>query len=337
MNQPIPETMQAVQLDEPDGQLHLREVPVPKPEAGQVLVRMAAAPLNPSDLGILSGQSYKGKHSYPFTPGVEGSGTIAAAGDGLLPRILLGKRVVCSGLTPGNGTWAEYMVTSAQLCSPLSSKVGLEQGAMQLVNPLTALGFFELAKKEKHPAIVSTAAASALGGMILRLGKRHNIPVIHLVRRQEQVDLVRQRGGEHILNSSDADFGDQLHTIVHQLKATLFLDAIGGEMTKQLTEAAPYGSTILLYGRLADKDSILSPSTALINNLHIRGWFLANYLHEKNLIQSLLLSRKAQSFAATDLHSPIHKKFPLAAAQEALDTYVNNMSAGKNLLIMNPD
>ena len=337
MNPTIAKTMQAVQLDEPDGKLHLREVPVPTPQAGQVLVRMAAAPLNPSDLGVLSGLSYKGEQTYPFTPGIEGSGTVVAAGAGMMPRFLLGRRVACSGLTPGDGTWAEYMVTSAQLCVPLSKKVNMEQGAMQLVNPLTAMGFFELARKEKHRAIVSTAAASVLGGMILRLGKRHNIQIIHIVRRQEQVDLVKQRGGEQILNSSDADFVDKLHTIAHQLKASLFLDAIGGEMTKHLTDAAPFGSTILLYGRLADEESILSPNVAYVNNLHIHGWFLTNYLQEKSMIQSLLLARKAQSFTNTDLQSPINQRFPLSAAQEALDSYVNQMSGGKNLLIINKE
>src|SRR4029078_11265770 len=138
------------------------------------------------------------------------------------------------------------------LCVPLNKNVSLEQGAMLLVNPLSALAMFEIAKYGRHRAIVSTAAASALGGMILRLGKRHHSPIIHIVRRQAQVDLVRGRGGEHVLNSSDTDFVEQLRTTAHQLQATLLLDAIGGGMTQQLADAAPFGSTILLYSRLSD-------------------------------------------------------------------------------------
>ena len=336
MNHSIPSTMHAVQLDEPNGRLTLREVPMPHPQAGQVLIRMAAAPINPSDLGSLSGLSYSGKRQFPFTPGLEGSGTVIEAGEGMMPRLLNRRRVACSALLTGDGTWAEYMVTSAQSCIPLNKNVSLEQGAMLLVNPLSALAILEIAQHGKHRAIVSTAAASALGGMILRMGKRHNIPVIHIVRRQEQVEQVRGQGGEYVLNSSDTDFVEQLRTLAHKLQATLLLDAISGSMTQQLADAAPYGSTILLYSLLSFQDCIIDSRTAFIKNLHFDGWFLPNWLREKNLLKVLQLSRQAQSLLGTDLGSPIHKRFPLAQAQNGRESYVNHMSAGKILLVANP-
>jgi NADPH2:quinone reductase len=335
MNHTHPSTMQAVQLDKPNGNLTLREIPVPRPQAGQVLVRMAAAPINPSDLGSLSGLSYSGKRQFPFTPGLEGSGTVIEAGAGMMSRLLNGRRVACSALLTGDGTWAEYMVTSAQLCIPLNKDVSFEQGATLLVNPLSALAIMEIAQRGKHRAIVSTAAASALGGMVLHLGKRYNIPVIHVVRRQAQADWVRGLGGEYVLNSSDADFIEQLRTLTHKLKATLLLDAISGSMTQQLAEAAPFGSTILLYSRLSDEACIIDARTALVKDLHFDGWFLPNWLGKKNLIQVLQLSQQAQSLLGTDLRSPIHKRLPLAKAQKGLETYVNNMSAGKIFLVAN--
>jgi NADPH2:quinone reductase len=333
MPQSIPSTMQAVQLAEPRGRLMLREVPVPQPEAGQVLVRMAAAPINPSDLGSLTGMSYRGQRQYPFTPGLEGSGTVVASGPGLMPRFLNGRRVACSAPLTGNGAWAEYMVTSAQACIPLGRHISLEQGATSLVNPLTALAIFEIAQRGHHRAIVSTAAASALGGMILRMGKRRDTPIIHVVRRQAQVDSVRGLGGQYVLNSSDADFVDKLRAMAEQLHATLLLDAIAGSMTQQLADAAPFGSTILLYARLSEQDSVIDARTALVKDLRFEGWFLSNWLAKKNLIQVLQLARQVQSLLATDLQSPIYKRFPLAAAQEALETYVDHMSAGKVLLV----
>jgi NADPH:quinone reductase len=336
MKHSIPSTMHAVQLDKPNGSLTLREIPVPHPQAGQVLIWMAATPINPSDLGALAGLSYSGKRQFPFTPGLEGSGTVVEAGEGMMPRLLNGRRVACSALLTGDGTWAEYMVTSAQSCIPLNKNVSLEQGAMLLVNPLSALSFLQIAQRGKHHAIVSTAAASALGGMILRLGKRQNIPIIHVVRRQTQVDWVRGLGGEYVLNSSEPDFIEQLRTLAHKLQATLFLDAISGNMTQQLAEAAPFGSTILLYSRLSDQECIIDARTALVKNLHFDGWFLPNWLAKRNLIQVLQLSGQAQSLLRTDLQSPIHKRFPLTAAQKGLETYVNNMGAGKILLVANP-
>lgn len=333
----LPSTMQAVRLESPNGKLVLREVPVPRPRKNQVLVRMAAAPFNPSDLGSLAGGTYtKGERKFPFTPGVEGSGTVVEAGEGLMPRLLKGRRVACAAMLAGDGTWAEYMVTYARQCVPLNGSVSLEQGAMLLVNPLTALAIFEIAKRGKHHAIVSTAAASALGWMILRLGKRYNVPIIHIVRRPEQVALVRERGGEWVLNSGDADFAQQLAVLVEQERATLLLDAIGGDMTQQLLDAAPYNSTILVYSRLSDKKSEFDARVALVKNLHLDGWFLANWLREKNLLASLRLSQQAQSLIATDLQSTIHKRLPLSAAQNALETYVQDMTAGKVLLVADP-
>jgi NADPH:quinone reductase-like Zn-dependent oxidoreductase len=329
--------MKAVQQDEPGGKLTHREVPTPRPKAGQVLIRMAAAPINPSDLGSLWGMNYRGERTYPFIPGIEGSGIVVEAGEGFLPRFLNGRRVACTAPQPGNGTWAEYMVTPAALCIPLNKQVSLEQGAMLVVNPLTALAIFDIVRQDNHKAIVNTAAASALGGMIIRLGQRHNIPIIHIVRRPEQIEIVRERGGEIILNSTDADFLEQLQTVTQKLKATLLLDAIGGNMTQQLAEAAPYGSTILLYSRLSQKDSVINPQTMLVKQLKIQGWFLGNWLQGKNPIQSLLLSRTAQSMISADLQSPIRQRLPLSAAQEGLEMYINNMSAGKILFVANPE
>jgi NADPH:quinone reductase-like Zn-dependent oxidoreductase len=103
---------------------------------------------------------------------------------------------------------------------------------MLMVNPLTALAFFDIAKRGRHAAIVSTAAASQLGQMIARLGLKRGVPVINIVRRPEQVDTLRALGSKYILNSSEPDFNQELRGLAHQLKATLFLDAIAGEFTQ---------------------------------------------------------------------------------------------------------
>lgn len=336
MSQSKPLMMRAVQLDEPNGKLTLREIPLPRPGPNQVLIRMAAAPLNPSDLGAMAGSTYAGVRTFPFTPGIEGSGTVVEAGRGFLPRFLKGRRVACSAMPAGDGTYAEYMVTAANLCMPLNRNVSLEQGAMLLVNPLSALAIIEIARRGRHRALVSTAAASVLGGMILRLGKRYKIPVIHVVRRQEQAELVRRRGGEFVLNSEDDDFVEQLRAMADKFSATLLLDAIGGKMTQQLAEAAPYNSAILLYSRLSQKNIDADSRIFIAKNLHAHGWFLGNWVKTKNLFHVLQLSRRAQSLLVTDLQSPVHKHLPLSAAQQGLEAYIQNMTAGKILLVANP-
>ncbi len=334
MNETVPTTMQAVQQDKPGGPLVARQVPVPGPKAGQVLVRMAAAPINPTDLGALLGMAYRGERTYPFIPGSEGSGTVVGAGKGLRAAYLKGRRVACTTRQPGDGTWAEYMVTSAKLCIPIRTGLSLEAGAMLIVNPLTALAIFDLARRENHQAIVNTAAAGVLGGMIQRLGVRHNIPIINTVRRPEQVEQIQERGAQYVLNSKESDFVEQLGELVQRYKATLLLDAVGGNMTQQLVDAALYGSTIFAYSRLSRKDSPFNATTLLVKNLKIVGWYLPNWMREKNLVQALQLTRKAQSLVNSELHSPVRQRIPLSAAQDGLDTYLSNMSAGKVLFIM---
>jgi NADPH2:quinone reductase len=309
---------------------------MPHPQAAQVLVRMAAAPIHPTDLGALAGSSYSGTRRYPFTPGVEGSGVVVEVGSGLRARWLRGQRVACSALVPGDGTWAEYMVTSAYRCTPLKKAVTLEMASMLLVNPFSALAIFDIAKRGKHRAIVSTGAASALGRMILRLGKRYTIPVIHVVRRQAQVDLLRGLEGEHVLDSSEPGFVDQLRPLAHKLKATLLLDAVGGIMTQHLSEAAPNGSTILLYSPLSSQRSSIDSLSAAVRDLTFQGWFLPNWLRGKSFLQLYRLSMQAQGLLGSDLRSPVHKRLPLAAAQEGVEIYMGDMTAGKVLLVSNP-
>src|SRR5262249_2346285 len=138
----LPASMRAVQLLAYDGQpdsLSFARVPVPSPGPGEVLIKMAASPINPSDLMFVRGL-YAFKKPLPAIPGFEGSGTVVASGGGIMARMLAGKRVACAAADPkiAGGTWAEYLVTSAMLCVPLSKSLDLDQASMMLVNPLSA-------------------------------------------------------------------------------------------------------------------------------------------------------------------------------------------------------
>ena len=150
------------------------------------------------------------------------------------------------------------------------------------------------------------------------------------------MDSIRSRGGEYVLNSSDADFEQQLQTMAQKLQATLLLDAIGGAMTRSLAEAAPFGSTILMYSRLSLEDSVIDGRTALVKHLHFDGWFLPNWIREKNLVQILLLSQQVQALLGTDLQSPVRQRLPLSAAQQGLEMYTGDLGAGKILFVANP-
>lgn len=324
--------MQAVLLQKNDGALTVGQIPVSTPGVGQILVRIAAAPINPSDLGFLRG-SYGFQKPFPVVPGLEGSGTVVAAGPGLLPHLLLGRRVACSARS--GGTWAEYLVTTASTCFPLAKDLSFEQGSMMIVNPMTAFAFFEIAKHDNHAAIVSNAAASALGRMILRLGQLYNIPVIHIVRRQEQVELLRTMGAQYVLNSSDPDFHARLRKLSSQLKATLILDPVAGDQAQRLLDVAPDGSTLLIYGTLSGQR--IDPQSLNLNGKRVTGFFLPDWIAKRNILRVLLDMRRVGQLVARELQTTIQKRFPLQAVQQAMALYQASPTAGKVLLVPNSE
>ena len=328
--------MKAVVLTESGAQPTVATIPVPQPGAGEVLVKMHFSPINPSDLAFLAG-GYGIKKPFPVVPGFEGSGIVVAAGKGILPKLWLGKKVACFASTKLNGCWAEYMVTSATSCVPLSKKISLEQGSMMFVNPMTALAFFDVYNNTPNPSnklrgIINTAAASALGRMIIRLGKHKGIPVISVVRRDEQVEILKSEGAEYIFNSSDPDFELKLKELAHKLNATILFDAVGGKLPQQLLSAAPKGSRLFIYGRLSADASEILPGELIFTGNQIQGFWLTNWLHEKGMIKTLFTIREVQSFIKHELATNIHKQFSLGQITEAIETYKNNMSKGKVLI-----
>jgi len=326
-------TMKAVFLEKPEGRLVVRKVRIPVPGPGEVLVRMSAAPVNPSDLARVR-NAHKEYDLAEFIPGLEGSGTVVEAGKGLLPHLWQGKRVACSSDYYTSGTWAEYMVTKAGKCFPLGKKVSDEQGSMSLVNPLTALSFFEIANKGRHKAIINNAAASSLGRMVELLGKQENIPVINIVRNESQVQMLGQLGSSYVLNSSGKSFIEELGSLAGNLKATLLFDSVCSSQLEQMCDVLPYGSMIIIYGNLSGEEQILiKPGVLITNNLTVSGFYLGNRAKENGLFRNMMNLRKVSALMAGDMKIRIQGRFPLDDVQEAVDSYLENMSAGKVLLI----
>jgi NADPH2:quinone reductase len=325
--------MKALFLEEPGGPLIVKEVDVPVPSKGEVLVKIAAAPINPSDI-IRIKNAHTENNIETFIPGLEGSGTVVKAGRGILPRLWLGKRVACSSGHGTGGTWAEYMVTPAANCFPLSDSISDEQGSMSLVNPLTAIAFFEIAEKEGHKAIINNAAASALGRMVELIGGRKRIPVINIVRKPEQAEVLKRLGSRHILISTDPQFMEQLAKMSAELKATILFDSVCGAQFSDLISVLPHGSKVVVYGNLSgDEQPSFDPRVVLGKNISIEGFYLANQAKENGMIRNILNLRKVSRLMQTGLTIKVHKTFPLSEGQLAVDAYLGNMSAGKVLLI----
>jgi NADPH:quinone reductase len=328
----LPEIMLAVLLREDDGRLSARHVPLPKPGEGEVLIKMASAPINPSDLARIKSVTEHADR-LTFIPGIEGSGRVVAHGSGLLPKLWQGKRVACTSFSNKSGTWAEYMVTPASRCVPLPEDVSDEQGSMLLVNPMTAVAFFDMARREGHRAIINTAAASSLGRMVELLGKKHRISVIHIVRNLKQKTTLINLGAQHVLNSAEKSFSNDLSSLAGSLNATLVFDAVGGNLTRQLLLAVPPGSSIVIYGNLSGEQPEIDHRSLVADGKTISGFFLGNSLKKTGSVATIRNILRVRNMLKNELTIPVQGRFPLEEAQEALDSYLGNMSAGKVLLI----
>lgn len=322
--------MKAIRQHEAGGPLSIEEIEVPHPGPGEVLVKMDAAPVNPSDLAVLKGGYLE--RPYPFTPGLEGSGTVVAAGKGFFPRLRLGNRVACSPQHGGDGTWAAYMLTSAMNVAPLPKQISGEQGAMMLVNPMTAMAFMHLAQEGKHQAIINNAAASSLGKMLISLTNSLGIPLINIVRKEEQVASLKELGARHVLNSTSSSFKEELSQIAHELNATLILDAVTGAQSAMLLDAAPRGSTLVAYARLSGDPLAVDPAALIREEKKIIGFQLGNWLQSKGLLFKLRFLNGVKKQLGSQLSSHISRSYPLEEAEKAITHYKEHMSEGKILL-----
>jgi len=330
----IPEMMQAIRQNKAGGNLVSESVPVPLPEAGEVLVKMQASPINPSDLALLKGNYLARK--YPFIPGLEGSGIVVSSGGGMLAGARVGKRVACTPGPEGDGTWAEYMKTSVMRTVPIPRTTSFEQGAMMLVNPMTAMALVQMAKKGKHKAIVNNAAASALGKMLIRLTNRYKIPLINIVRQEKQVTELKSMGATHVLNSEEGSFESTLKQLMHELEAHLILDAVSGAQTSLLIRAAPRGSSLIAYARLSGDPVLVDPGILIKEEKQIIGFQLGNWLQSKSIPFKLRFIRHVKKNLSDTLLTQIDRLMPLEKVEEALDLYRKNMSAGKIILTIDP-
>jgi NADPH:quinone reductase-like Zn-dependent oxidoreductase len=303
-----------------NGQLEIKlaTVKTPSPGPGDVVVRIEASPINPSDLGLLFGPAdmtlaeqsgtdespvlsapvpdkYMGmvaaRLDQAMPVGNEGAGIVVAAGSDAGAQALLGKTV---GLI-GGAMYSQFRVVPAVMCLALPDGTTPAEGASCFVNPLTALGMVETMRLEGHTALVHTAAASNLGQMLNKICLADGIDLVNIVRRDEQVDLLHGIGAKIVCNSSSPDFKDQLTDALAATGATLAFDATGGgklggqilscmerALNRNATSYSPYGSTtykqLYLYGRLDRSPAQLSVDYGMAWG--IGGWLLPPFLEK---------------------------------------------------------
>ncbi|OBJ35041.1 NADH oxidase [Mycolicibacterium mucogenicum] len=358
----------------PDGtlELSLQDVDIPKPTADEVVVRVEASPVNPSDLGLLipgadmSAATLTGTPERPVITaplpdgalahlavrvgqslpvGNEGAGTVVAAGESAAAQALLGKVVGIAG----GAMYSQYRVVKAAACLVLPDGATAKDGASSFVNPLTALGMVETMRREGHSALVHTAAASNLGQMLVKICLADGVPLVNVVRKAEQEQILRDLGAEYVCNSAATTFEQDLLEALKATSATLAFDATGGgTLASQIlngmeqaanataTQYSRYGSSVhkqvYIYGGLDTGPTILNRGFGMAWG--IGGWLLTPFLASAGAEVIGRLRARVAAELTTTFASNYTQEVSLAGLlkPEAFNSYLKKATGEKFLV-----
>jgi NADPH2:quinone reductase len=356
-------------------ELSLISVPTPEPKPDEVLIRVDAAPINPSDLGLLFGaadmgtarqsgtaerpvitasipegllKAMAGRMDESMPVGNEGAGVVVAAGASAEAQAHLGKTVA----TFGGAMYSQYRCVKAAQCMALPPGTSAADGASCFVNPLTALCMVETMRREGHSALVHTAAASNLGQMLNRLCIRDGIALVNVVRTTQQEQILREQGARYVCNSSAPTFMRDLTEAIVATGATLAFDAIGGGtlagqilgcMEAALMRSAGayqrYGSTthkqVYIYGALDTGPTVLKRNFGAIWGLG--GWLLPPFLQKIGTSEEQKLRARVVAELKTTFASRYTKEVSLAEALHLKEIAVYGRRTTGEKYLINPN
>jgi NADPH2:quinone reductase len=353
-------------------ELSLVEIPVPEPMPEEVVIRVEAAPLNPSDLGNLfagadlgsarfAGSGTRRVVTAPISPGAlkalagrvdvsspvgnEGAGLVVEAGSSPEAQALLGRTVAALG----GGMYAQARCVPVAQCLLLPEGTTAAEGASAFVNPLTALGMVETMRREGHTALVHTAAASNLGQMLNRLCIQDGIGLVNIVRKPEQVKLLAGLGAVHVYNSTAPGFMQDLTDALATTRATLAFDATGGgklagqiltameaALSRKATVYSPYGTSVhkqvYLYGGLERGPTELNRNFGMAWG--IGGWLVRPFLQKAGPETAQRLKARVAAGLKTTFASNYSREISLAEvlAPDAVALYGTQATGAKVLI-----
>jgi NADPH:quinone reductase-like Zn-dependent oxidoreductase len=335
-------------------EISLLNVPTPEPGPDEVVVRVEATPINPSDLGLLTGaadlsavkasgskdspvitakvpeagmKAMAGRLDESMPVGNEGAGVVIKTGSSDAAKALMGRTVAMIG----GAMYAQYRCLKVNECLPLPDGTTPAEGASCFVNPLTALGMTETMRREGHKALVHTAAASNLGQMLNKICLKDGIPLVNIVRSTEQADILRKIGAKHVVDSSSPTFMDDLTGALVETGATLAFDAIGGgrlagqiltcmeiAANKSAKVYSRYGSNVhkqvYIYGSLDPRPVELNRAFGMAWG--VGGWLLFPFLMKIGPVDGKRLRERVVDELKTTFASHYTK---VVSLQETLD------------------
>lgn len=376
MNTTPPAGLQLRSLVKPEGQLELSlvTIPTPAPAADEVVVRIEATPINPSDIGLLFGPADMSAAAFSGTPaqpvvtapiparampamaarvgqsmpvGNEGAGVVIATGDSAAAKALMGRTVAVLG----GAMYSQYRTVKAEQCLVLPEGTKPAEGASCFVNPLTALSMVETMRLEGHKALVHTAAASNLGQMLLKICQKDGVALVNIVRKPEQAQLLRSLGAVHVCDASLPTFMEDLTQALVTTGATLAFDATGGgklagqiltameaALNRTAKEYSRYGSTthkqVYIYGGLDTGPTEFNRSFGMAWGMG--GWLLFPFLQRIGMPAAQALRERVVRELKTTFASHYSKEISLAQALQPAEIAAYGQRATGAKYLINP-
>ncbi|MDA1232334.1 MAG: zinc-dependent alcohol dehydrogenase family protein, partial [Planctomycetota bacterium] len=335
--------MKAVQFQqpgEPTTVLKTIDIERPVPRPGEVLVRMLATPINPSDLMYIR-RRYTVPAQCPATPGFEGVGVVESSGGGLRGRLFMNRRVVV--LNRRGGNWAEYAVVPVAEVIPISNSLSLDQAATFFVNPATAWVMTrEVLKVPQGQWLIQTAAGSALGRMIIRLGQATGFRTFNIVRRDSQADELRRLGADHVeVFDESRNTPEELSAAIRKTisvagsGAEFVIDAVGGATGSALVQCLGQKGRMLAYGTLSNEPLVFSPRVLMTTGSKVEGFWLGSFMSGVSLPFKLrLVHRLTKLIQSGVLSTRIAQTYTLDQISDAVKAAEDSAVSGKVLLRM---
>jgi len=344
--------------DNPDD-IHIEDVSHPEPGPGQVRVRMLMSPVNPSDLNFVRGTyhdalrriiwnqtrngttpqpSFDAEQSNvcpvpPYALGGEGVGIVDACGSGFLARRLRGKRVAVAGGPPA-GTWQEFVVVNAKRAVVVPDSIPDEQAAMFFVNPITAYVMIrEVLQVPRGGWVLLTAAGSALGKSIVRLGLRDGFRTICVVRSNTNSAELRALGAHAVIETDSQDLVSEVARITAGRGAGFALDCVGGELAGQVVSCLGRNGRLVIYGTLANSPMPIPGRDLMMPMASIEGFLLPTWMAQQSPLKLLGVLRAVKKLTIAGVfHTEVTEKFPLDQAAAAVHAALRAGRTGKVML-----
>ena len=312
----------------PQDLIELVAFELPAPGAGEVVVKVVAATINPSDLLMITGK-YGQLPALPARSGNEGVASVESLGSGV-DSLQLGQLVL---LPVGCGSWASHLLLKAEELVVLPEADHL-QLAMLAVNPVSAALLLDQGPAlQAGDWLIQNAANSAIGNCIIQLAKARGLQTINLVRRESAVAETRAAGAEHVLVEGD-NLSERVHAITAGAPLRFALDALAGAASEQLANCLSDGGLLLNHGMMSGENCQVSPRNLAFRNICLRGYWVGSWFASSTReAREQLFGQLAAAVVSGELHMPVAATYPLSQVKQAVAAAVAGERTGKILLI----